>query len=58
MQNQEEEMIVTHMSNVNVADNYMCNRNSTLNSQYINNTVNHNAESSQLILLELYSSRH
>ena len=58
MQKQEKEMIVTHMSNVNVANNYTCNKNSKLNSQYFNNTVNHNADSSQLKSLELYSSRH
>ena len=33
MQKQEKEMIVTHMSNVNVANNYMCSKNSMLNSQ-------------------------
>ena len=48
MQKQEKEMIVTHLSNVNVANNYTCNKNSTLNSQYFNNTVNQNADSSQL----------
>ena len=56
--NQEKEMLITHMSNVNVANNYMCNNSSKLDSQYINNTVNHNAESFQLISSELYSFRH
>ena len=39
MQEQEKEILITHMSNVNVANNYMCNNGSTLDSRYINNTV-------------------
>ena len=58
MHKQEKEMIVTPMSNVNAANKYTCNKNSTPNSQYINNTVKQNADSAQLKLLELYSSRH
>ena len=58
MQEQEKEILITHMSNVNVANNYMCNNGSTLDSRYINNTVNHNAETFQLISSKLYSSRH
>ena len=56
--NQEKEMLITHMSNVNVVNNYMCNNSIMLNSQYNNNTVDHNTESFQLISSELYSFRH
>ena len=56
MQEKEQEILITHMSNVNVANNYVCDNRYIADTS--NNTVNHNAESFQLILSELYSSRH
>ena len=35
MQEKEREILITHMSNVNVTNNYVCDNSSTLNSRYI-----------------------